>query len=681
MAPAPRPSPARRPSTAWQALAEIGPRQLAQYALYQLSLRSGWLRRRTPALPDPWIQGTGPAEPVHAPRPFLPLPLRETLIALLSENPTSLLAEAEEIVHGRVRLFGAGPRPLELVPPGPLDHWTFYARGRTPWGREDVKLIWEPGRFGWACTLARAFHLSGDSRYAQTFWEKLETFLDSNPPNLGPHWASAQEVALRLICLAFAFHAFAEAPETTPRRAARLGWALGVHAARLPPTLAYARAQGNNHLLTEAAGLYTAGLALPGHPRATGWRDLGRRTFEKALVEQIDAGGGYVQHSANYHRLMLQISLWVAALAREAGSPLGEPARQRLAAATRWLLDLTDPHSGGVPNLGPNDGALILPLADAPFQDFRPTLSAAARTFLGESPFPPGPADEPALWLAPREAGYEVGAPPPPAGLEGRPHVLHNPASDSWVYLRAARFTGRPGHADQLHLDLWWRGLNVARDPGTYRYNGPPPWDNALAGTAFHNTLVVDGSDQMTRAGRFLWLRWAQAEVTERREDAAGRLTSLTAQHNGYREQGVVHQRKVIASIDGRWEIDDVLLPAGRHRGPPRHARLHWLLPDWPWSLKVPNDHVHLQLRSPVGELALVVRVAAEGVSAPDLVLIRAGELLAGEAFIHPAQGWFSPTYDLLEPALSLAVTVRARPPIRFQTHWIFGPEEEDRER
>ena len=89
---------------------------------------------------------------------------------------------------------------------------------------------------------------------------------------------------------------------------------------------------------------------------------------------------------------------------------------------------------------------------------------------------------------------------------------------ETWAYLRAARFTGRPGHADQLHLDLWWCGLNVAQDAGTYLYNAPPPWDNALARSEVHNTLVVNGLEQMTRAGRFLYLERAQARVQQARQ-------------------------------------------------------------------------------------------------------------------------------------------------------------------
>jgi hypothetical protein len=80
----------------------------------------------------------------------------------------------------------------------------------------------------------------------------------------------------------------------------RLAETIAAHAARIPPTLAYARAQNNNHLLTEAVGLYTAGAALAEHPRADYWRDLGWRWLNAALQSQIDGDGTYIQHSTNY---------------------------------------------------------------------------------------------------------------------------------------------------------------------------------------------------------------------------------------------------------------------------------------------------------------------------------------------------------------------------------------------
>jgi hypothetical protein len=173
----------------------------------------------------------------------------------------------EEIIAGKARLFGGPPLPLLLEPPGPLAHWTEYELGQAPggWGVEDVKLIWEPARFGWVYPLGRAYRLSGDERCPGAFWRFFETFDHANPPNLGPNWTSAQEVALRLLAFTFAAAVFAGSAESTPARLERLAQSAAEHAARIPITLPYARAQHNNPLVSEglpdAAG--RAGGTLP----------------------------------------------------------------------------------------------------------------------------------------------------------------------------------------------------------------------------------------------------------------------------------------------------------------------------------------------------------------------------------------------------------------------------------
>jgi hypothetical protein len=355
----------------------------------------------------------------------------------------------------------------------------------------------------------------------------------------------------------------------------------------------------------------------------------------------------------------------VAALAEGHGERFPEPNRHKLASATRWLLGLLDAPSGKTPNLGPNDGANLLPLSTASFEDYRPTLQAAGRAFVGCSFFPASLGDELSLWLG-LEASPPAAVPPPL-----HPTRLTHPEGSSWAYLRAARFTSRPGHADQLHLDLWWRGLNLTLDAGSYLYNAPPPWDNALARTAVHNTLMVNGQEQMTPAGRFLWLDWAQARVLERQE-AGGRLAALTAQHNGYRRLGVFHQRAVQAQVPNEWLItDSVRRVNGKRQSAkgkiPVTVRLHWLLPDLPWEL----EGVALKLATPWGAVRLVVMVA-DG-QPWQAQLARAGETLRGETPASPEQGWVAPTYGSKQPALSFAVTVQGTLPVILTSRWVLG--------
>ena len=318
----------------FRALRELGPLQPGLLALYQLELRSGYLGWATKNPPATAADLAG-----SAPQRLLPIPGRQVLAQVIGERGgAGLLAEADEILAGKVRLFGGQPVPLRLEPPAPLLHWIEYeqrAKKVSPVALDetspDIKFVWEPARLGWAFTLGRAYHLTGDERYAEAFWRLLETFLDANPPYLGLNWVSAQEAALRLLALVFAWQVFAGSPHSTPERAARLAWAIATHAARLPPTLLYARSQNNNHLLSEAAGLYTAGLALPGHPAAARWRKLGWGWFQRGLRSQIAADGAYSQHSTNYQRLMLQLALWMNALAHQQGQAFPAESQKRLA--------------------------------------------------------------------------------------------------------------------------------------------------------------------------------------------------------------------------------------------------------------------------------------------------------------------------------------------------------------
>jgi hypothetical protein len=664
---------------ALKALRQLGARQLALYAWHQAGLRSGYLRQRTPAK-----QVNRLPENVRLRTELLPLPRQEQLFAVLGgDGWTRLLAEANEIVAGKVRLFGGEAAPLELTYPQPLQHWTAYRSEAGIGERGDIKFIWEPGRFGWAFTLGRAYHLSGDERYAQAFWGYTELFLEANPPNLGPHWVSAQEVSLRLMAFVFAAQVFAASPASTPERMACLAQAVADHAGRIPPTLVYARAQNNNHLLSEAAGLYTAGWALPDHPLAERWRALGWKQLNFGLQTQIAADGAYVQHSANYHRLMLQLALWADQMAEGNGQPLPDQTCQKLATATRWLLALLDPESGQAPNLGPNDGAYFLPLTSAPFEDYRPTLQAAGLAFLGERPFENDSWDEMSLWMT-GDQGIgdkgkgqgEITLPLTPNPYPLSPLVIRLPNA-SWSYLRAARFTSRPGHADQLHLDLWWRGLNVAQDAGTYSYNSPPPWDNALARTAAHNTVTVNGHEQMTWAGRFLWLDWAQARVAGRETAEDGAWERLEAEHDGYRRQGVRYLRRVTGFADGHWEIQDQLLrvKAGGAKGEVS-ARLHWLLFDGEWRMvsseqegENKDSQVELEIKTIYGWISLKVSLP-DSVRLVQVQLARAGALLYGEGPVDPTWGWTSPTYGIKLPTLSFSVTVQGKLPFALTSEF-----------
>ena len=198
-----------RISIAFKALTQLG---VQPVALYRFGLATGHYRRVTSRQS---LVSSGQFKDI------LPLPRREELLAVLGETGrAALLAEADEIVAGKVRLFGAEPVEINLTIPGKLEHWTAYETGKADLRHLtfDIKFLWEPARFGWAFTLGRAWRLTGDEKYPEAFWRYFETFTDANPPYLGPHWMSAQEAAIRLMAFVWAAQVFGNSPASTPER-------------------------------------------------------------------------------------------------------------------------------------------------------------------------------------------------------------------------------------------------------------------------------------------------------------------------------------------------------------------------------------------------------------------------------------------------------------------------------
>ncbi len=638
-----------------KALRELGPVKLGQIGLYRLGLRSGYFRWQT----DRAVKKQADLLNL-TPSPIFDLPDPNLIREILGPaGVAALLQQADQIVGGHFRLFGGPLAAIDLTPPGTQSHWTFFSHPETT----DIKYIWEPARFGWALILGQAFWLTQNEAYAQAFWHYFAVFQTANPVNRGPNWESAQEVALRLMAFSFSLQVFRSAAHTTPEEQRQLTTAIAQHAARIPATIIYARAQNNNHLLSEAAGLITAGVLLPNHPAAHRWAALGWRWFNWGLNAQISADGVYMQQSTNYHRLMLQLALWVTGLKKSRQHPyqLSNPALEKLQLATRWLLQLTDGRTGRVPNLGPNDGAYIFPFTPLPFDDYRPVLQAASQTFLAASAFESGPWDALRHWFA-----CDVALPGLPANDQENPLILKS--GQAWAYLRAVQYHDRPGHADQLHLDLWWRGENIAQDAGTYLYNALPPWQNALTHTAVHNTVLLNGREQMTPVSRFLYLDKSSAAFLSRVTAPDDSWEKITAWHDGYRKMGVVHTRAVTAHRDGRWVVVDELTPFNGSATRQTHTtRLHWLLPDWPYEWLAGG--AGLKLKSPQGWL--IIQIQTRPASSVALQLVRAGVLLHGHDRVEPTWGWASKTYGHKEPALSLACQVVGRLPIAFQTEWI----------
>jgi len=641
----------RKLPLAYKAFTQLGFMNVFHYLVYKIGVHSGFFRIITPSK-----QGFNHriAKKIK-PNIFWKVPDVNALPTRFSGLVGSYAKEADRICNGRINLFGTVESGINLTPPPPLHHWAFYEKH--PFKSDDIKLVWEPARFSFSITLGQAFVATQDARYFQAFIDSFNLFQKENPINRGPNWQSGQEIALRLISWVIAAHYFQKPGLINEDSLAKINNAIADHAARIPITISYAKAQGNNHLISEAVCLYTAGVYLHDHPSSNRWRKLGKKWFFQAIRQQIDGSGEYCQHSTNYHRMMLMLCLWMNLVVESGGESFEEDIKERIAKSVYWLQNQMDPESGNVINLGHNDGSFVIPFDSSVYSDYRPVLQAASRAFCEGSFFESGPWDMLSFWLnlpVVSNRDKEIGT--------FQKYATRIEQEDSWAKLRAVKYTNRPAHADQLMVNIWHGGIPLTLDAGTYQYNAAPPWENSLAGTNAHSTITIGNQDQMTRAGKFLWLNWADAEILQVNE------SSIIARHNGYDRLNIVHKRELRSEKPNEWLITDWILPKS-NSDPKRTIQLHWLLPEYEYLF----NHNKIQLSTPNGNYSLDISVHRSD-NPGSVSIIRAGETVAGNhKDIH--LGWFSPTYTVKVPALSVILQIESKLPVRLLSRFVINGE------
>lgn len=588
------------------------------------------------------------------------------------------------LAGGRVTYFLEHPSPSAIDwHRNPFDGST--ATSQEPWfeipdfdpKQGDARMLWEPSRAAWAIDLARAHAAglpppseAGGASHAELFWRLFESWMQSSPPWRGFQWKCGQESSVRLMALSFAFRAFASDPATTPariRQFACLAWATGY---RVFHHIRYAISQKNNHALSEACGLMLVNHLFPEFREASAWGERGRTVLLQELDRQAYADGSYVQHSMNYHRVMLHVCLLAFRLAELSGRPFGRPHYERLAKSGEFVRAMMDPISGEVPRYGNNDGACVLPLNECGFWNFCPVVSAIHFLAHRERLFSPGPWDEDLFWLFGSEATAKEQAPTvSPSSTKQMPCMQRFDAGgyytirqrNSWAMIRCHTYRDRPGHRDALHLDLWWQGLNILRDSGTYQYYVPlrPDLEEYFGSLRAHNTIELDEVDPFEQATRFLWFPWPRAvECQKRSDDPVGFCFSGERYDYARKPWNTVHRRTVIATAEDCWVITDELIGRGVHS-----AKLRWHMLDAPVFIDESSQTVRLETRK--GLVSLAVR----STPTPPLRF----ELIRGRSDRGVVQGMNAGQYHFITPAPTLEVEIAAPVPIQLVTTVTFA--------
>lgn len=576
-------------------------------------------------------------------------------ILISEKNSKKIIEDAEKIISGKIYLFGIVEEELTFPDQHKALHWSHFKGDQ--FQDRDIKYFWEPARFSWGIRLAQAYSLTKNDQYAEYLWQKIEDFFQKNPPYKGIQYLSAQEVGMRIITLSYCISILEDSLSSTKERMDLFVAFIEAHAIRIPSTLSYAKAQNNNHLISEAVGLYTAGVVLKDHSKSKKWRKIGLHNFEYAIRKQISSAGTYSQHSVRYHRLMLELVNWMFIICSMNNDKFSEESKFLIRKSIDWLSYLCNPSNGYCPNLGPNDGAYLLPFSTENHNDYRPTLQLSSALFFNKYLYSNNSSFDDFQWL----------------GIEKQDMVSENKfykdsnaqlihSQNSYGYFRVEKFRGRPGHADQFHFDLWYKNQNVLLDAGTYAYNKNSPWNNPLSQTFFHNTLYINHSNQMLRGGKFLWLDWANAKKTKKYKDKSEKIRSISAEHDGYAKDNVIHQR-IVDVINDEWLIKDTLYKKIEKKDDQVKVGYHLLIKN-PISYEINQNRIIFTYES-FRMILLIV-----GFNFEKLIFIKGGKQIFGIENKKDCEcfGWVSPTYGYKEEAISLLIEDHVRIPTEFLT-------------
>jgi hypothetical protein len=632
---------------------ELGPRWMIFRLAYAFRLRTSLIRLQMP-------MGEWDKAPRAERRSERSVAQTKTAVeAQLPENtpwnPQTAIAEADRLLNGEIKYFshefiqtGFPPNwhkdPLSGIELDSKKHWSQLSDE----GDMDIKLIWEANRFSFVYTLVRAYAASQDEKYPEAFWTLVEDWAQHNPPNTGPNWMDGQEIALRLMAWMFGYRAFIHSSQTTELRVSQFTKYVAAQAERIYKNTSFAIFTHGNHAVTEAFGLWMTGLLFPELKNAKKYLSFGRMSLEREARAQIFPDGTYSMYSLNYHRFILHIYLYAIRLGEINNSPFSDELHGLVTKSIEYLSQLIDPQTGQIPTYGSNDGALVLPLNNCDFNDYRPLLQLSWCITKGKFLFEPGPWDEDIFWLcgasrAERSASVVEAQEGKVSFPNGGNYLLRS--SNSQALLRCTDFTSRPSHADQLHVDLWIHGQNIAIDAGTYLYSGEGHWRNGLAHTSVHNTVTVDYKDQMTMLSRFTWTNWSKGKVLKHDKDI------WQGEHDGYKP--VSHKRTVMALEGDRWLVIDDLIAKESH-----HYALHWLLAD-SGVQELATAHGLLLTPTKTDSTHRASELSDSRVLIQMGLLEGNGNFSIVRADPNSTRGWRSRYYGHKEPAISLMLEAK----------------------
>ena len=431
-----------------------------------------------------------------------------------------VLEWAEKTIHHKFDYLGSG-----LVKLNPIDwHLDFKSGFRWPKGKfylkykkvdltnaADVKVPWELSRCHHLLWLGEAYLLTKDEKYAKEVVDQLEWWIDENPLMYSINWTCAMDVAIRAVNWMYAINMISQSASLNEAVFKRINRSLFEHGWFIFRNLEKWYSYSANHYAANITGLLYLGQLFKDTNEGKKWWHYALKEYFLEVRFQLLPSGAHFERSISYHRLMTELFAYPYFMLQRVKEPVPLDIQLRVES----MFDFTDhytKHNGMAPQMGDNDDGRLLPFVK---RDFRVHDYLLSIGYLGFGKhYESLSTDKMVLdtfFLLPEKNVIKESN-----SQNASVSVIKDHRDAGFVILKKAdlylifsntslscypdlyrKMLGTHTHADGLSFELSVGKQDFIIDPGSYVYTASAVERNKFRSTVMHNTLTIDGQDQV----------------------------------------------------------------------------------------------------------------------------------------------------------------------------------------
>lgn len=519
---------------------------------------------------------------------------------LFPESQSKIIQSADTVCNHIFDLLGSGPKFL-----GVEINWHLDFKVNRTWALihpkaidvdelnkpSDIKIPWELSRCQHFVTLGQAYWLTQDEKYAYEFKSSVESWIKSNPYKLGVNWLCTMDVAIRVANWILSWHFFKNSSVFDEKFMNKFLNIIHLHGKHIINNLENKGKVTTNHYLSDIVGLLYIAVNFPEFDESRSWKEFAIKELKKEMKKQVNPDGMDFEGSTCYHRLVLELFFFSALLTitnddsfdkdyeKAARKIFGNEYVDRLCKMFKFVLYALKPN-GMMPQIGDNDNGRLFILSEKEILDMRYLLNLGA-IFFNEPKFKINEFGftEDAFWVF-GEEGYKrweslkvysiknlKSKDFPDSGI----YVIRDDLVYVIIHLVSNGQGGIGGHShnDVLSFELNVNGKDFIVDPGSCCYTCDYKKRNLFRGSAYHNTVVVDGEgiNRFKEKEIFGISDYAKPKVLK--WETGKDYNTFVAEHYGYKRlyNPVIHKREMIYfKKERKIKVKDRFTGEGKHK-------------------------------------------------------------------------------------------------------------------